>query len=145
MNPTKAVAWRRWLSFLGLGVQMPIPSLVDFPSPSARIAREIERAKLKSGEDLTAAQFLDLLAGRMPYLDGGRLFRQACERIGHQPKPRQLSPLLSAGLRDLHDEGAIRLRPRGDSKDRVTLADDPAHEIQTFNLVAVGAAQAAAA
>ena len=65
-----------FLSFLGLGVAMPIPSLIDFPSPAARIAREIERAKLKRGEELTASKFLALLAERMPYLDGGRLFNR---------------------------------------------------------------------
>jgi hypothetical protein len=137
MNPTKAVAWRRWLSFLGLGVQMPMGNLVDFPSPASRIAREIERAHLKNGEELTATKFIALLAERMPYLDGGRLFKQACERISHQPKARRLSPLLSAALRDLHDEGTVSLRPRGDSTDAVLLADDPAHEIQTFNLVII--------
>lgn len=145
MNPTKLVAWRRWISFLGLGVPMPIGTLIDFPSPAGRIARELERVRLKDGEELTATKFLALLAERMPYLDGGRLFKQACERIAHQPKPRRLSPLLSAGLRDLHDEGRIRLRPRGDSTDAIQLADDPAHEIQTFNLVIIGLSAGAAA
>lgn len=145
MNPTKAVAWRRWLSFLGLGVSMPISTLTDFPSPAGRIARELERAGLKDGEELSGTKFVGLLAERMPYLDGGRLFKQACERISHQPKPRRLSPLLSAGLRDLHDEGRIRLRPRGDSTDAIQLADDPAHEIQTFNLVIIAPASGAAA
>jgi hypothetical protein len=145
MNTTKAVAWRRWLAFLGLGVPLPIPNTPDFPSPAARIAREIERSPLKAGEEVTAARFLAVLGERMPYLDGGALFKQACERIGHQPRARRLSPLLSAALRDLHDEGVMVMRPRGDATDAVTLADDPAHAIQTFNLVTIGSAKGAQA
>jgi hypothetical protein len=137
MNPTKAVAWRRWLLFLGLGVPLPLTHVPDFPSPASRIARELERARVKRGEEMPAGEFLKLLAKRMPYLDGGSLFIQACKRIGHKPKPRRLSPLLSAALRDLHDEQAIVLRPVGDSADMVRLSDDPAHEIQTFNRVRV--------
>ena len=40
MNEFKAVAWRRWLLFLGLGVPLPLVSAPDFPSPAARILRE---------------------------------------------------------------------------------------------------------
>lgn len=141
MNTTKAVAWRRWLSFLGLGVALPLANTPDFPSPAHRIARELDRAGLKPGEELTKARFLEIIAERMPYLDGGALFKQACQRIGHQPRPRRLSPLLSAGLRDLHDEGRIQMRPRGDASDALTLADDPTHPIQTFNLVLIGAGE----
>jgi hypothetical protein len=137
MNSTKAVPWRRWLVFLGLGVPLPLTNQPDFPSPAPRIAREIERAKVKRGEEMSAKDFLALLSNRMPYLDGGALYKQACDRIGHKPKERRLSPLLSAALRDLHDEGTIRMRPRGDSADMVRLSDDPAHEIQTFNLVVI--------
>lgn len=144
MNSTKAVAWRRWLSFLGLGVALPLPA-VDYPSPAARIAREIERAKLSTEQPLTADAFIELLATRMPYLDRGKLYRQACERIGHQARDRRLSPLLSAGLRDLHDEGVIRMQARGDSAGAVALSDDRDHAIQTFNLVFTGEREGAAA
>jgi hypothetical protein len=145
MNSTKAVAWRRWMAFLGLGVAMPIANMPDFPSPASRIAREIERASLERGQDVAADAFLSLIAQRMPYLDGGALYRQACDRIGHQPRPRRLSPLLSAALRDLHDESAIRLIPRGDASNAVRLSDDPAHPIQTFTLVQIGAGTGASA
>jgi hypothetical protein len=80
MNTTKVVAWRRWLTFIGLGVPLPIPNTPDFPSPTARAARELERAGVEPGTIMPAEQFLTLLAGRMPYLDRGRLFTQACQR-----------------------------------------------------------------
>lgn len=141
MNTTRAPAWRRWLALLGLGVPLPLPTVPDFPSPAARIAREIERSSLKVGEEVPADQFLQLLAERMPYLDGGKLFIEACQRIGHRPKRRRLSPLLSAALRDLHDGGAIKMRPRGDAADAVSLVPDPEHIIQTFNMVLIGPSQ----
>src|SRR5262245_20803707 len=137
MNDTKVVPWRRWLTFLGLGVPLPLANVPDFPSPASRIEREIRRAGLPLGEEIAAGRFLATLAERMPYLDGGRLFVQASQRIGHVAQPRTLSPLLSAALWDLHDERAILLRPRGDSTDAVKLTGDSSHEIQTFNLVIV--------
>lgn len=143
MNEFKAVAWRRWLAFLGLGVPIPLANAPDFPSPAARILRELHRAGMADGAERGAQDFLRVLAERMPYLDGGKLFSQACERIGHVHSPRSLSPLLSAALRDLHDEGSLILRPRGDASDAVRLTDDPAHPVQTFNLVIVNKAAGA--
>jgi hypothetical protein len=137
MNDVKVVPWRRWLLFLGLGIPLPLYSAPDFPSPAPRILQELQRAGLDDGADRSARDFLDILAERMPYLDGGTLFAQACDRIGHVPRPHLLSPLLSAALRDLHDEGIVVLRPRGDASDAVRLTDDPAHPIQAFSIVIV--------
>ncbi|RWL75136.1 MAG: hypothetical protein EOR69_31955 [Mesorhizobium sp.] len=139
MNDTKVLPWRRWLAFMGLGVPLPLGSGVpDYPSAASRIAREVRRAGFSDGEEIPADRFLATLAERMPYLDGGRLFAEACARIGHVPRQRSLSPLVSAALWDLHDDGTMTLRPRGDSKDAFRLSGDPSHSVQTFNLVIVG-------
>lgn len=140
INETKMVPWRRWLVFMGMGVPLPLPNVSDFPSPASRVARELRRAGLPAEAEITADRFLATLAERMPYLDGGRLFLQACQRIGHTPRPLTLSPLLSAALWDLHDETVIALRPRGDSTDAVRLSGDPSHAIQTFNSVVLSRA-----
>ncbi|SFJ97680.1 hypothetical protein SAMN03159338_2817 [Sphingomonas sp. NFR04] len=138
MNSTKAVAWRRWLAFLGLGVPMPTErSAPDFPSPAMRILRELERAEIVAGSTLPAAEFIALVARRMPYLDRGRLFTQACQRIGHAAPANRLSPLLSAALRDLHDDQSLRLVPSGDAADRVRLSEDASHAIDAFTTVVV--------
>jgi hypothetical protein len=138
MNTTKAVAWRRWLMFMGPGITMPHDrGAPDFPSPAARIARELRRPGLGlvSGANLPAREFLELLAKRMPYLDRGRLFLQACQRIGHVSTSGRLSPLLSAALRDLHDDHTLHLVPSGDAADRVRLSEDSAHPIDAFTTV----------
>ena len=139
MNSTKLPAWRRWLLFMGLCIPFPSatsPELLLSPTP--RIAREIRRAGLQVGVEILGADFLAALAARMPYLDGGALFMEACRRIGHVPRPRGVSPLLSAALRDLHDEGVIALRARGDAADGLRLVDEPSHPIpNTFNLITV--------
>jgi hypothetical protein len=137
MNTTKVVPWRRWLNFLGLGATLPLANTPDFPTPTLRIARELERAGIEPGSELTAEAFLTLLAGRMPYLDRGRLFIQACQRIGHQSLQRQLSPLLSVALRDLHDDDTVKLRLSGDASTHVRLAPDPAHAMQAFTAVKI--------
>lgn len=135
MNQYKAVAWRRWLLFMGLGVPLPLAGVPDFPSPAARIARELLRMNLPAEQEIPAGIFLAALAERMPYLDGGRLFVQACQRMQHSPSPNALSPLFSAALRDLHDNETLVLRPRGDATGAVRLTEDDTHLIQTFSLV----------
>ncbi len=136
MNPTKAVAWRRWLAFLGLGVTMPNDrNAPDFPSPAARIVRELERSDFSFGTSLSAGEFLVLLSRRMPYLDRGRLFIQACQRMDHAATSGRLSPLLSATLRELHDDQTIRLVPSGDAAERVRLNEDSSHVIDAFTTV----------
>lgn len=137
MNTTKVVAWRRWLAFMGLGISIPLSNAPDFPAPTARLARELERAAISPGTLVPAEQFVTLLAGRMPYLDRGRLFNQTCQRIGHVPSSRRLSPLLSVALRDLHDEGTLKLILSGDASAHIQLAQDPAHGVDAFTAVNV--------
>jgi hypothetical protein len=136
MNTTRLPAWRRWLAFLGLGVTMPHDrNAPDFPSPAARMVRELERSGLTAGTQLGAAEFVSLLARRMPYLDRGRLFTQACQRISHTPNGARLSPLVSLALRELHEDQSIRLVPSGDAAERVRLTEDSAHPIDAFTTV----------
>lgn len=136
MNTTKAVAWRRWLAFIGLGVTMPAErSAPDFPTAAPRIARELERMGITPGSSVPAGEFLNLLARRMPYLDRGRLYTQACQRINHGVGSTRLSPLLSASLRDLHDDRTLRLVPSGDAAERIRLSEDRAHAIDAFTTV----------
>jgi hypothetical protein len=142
MNTTKVPAWRRWLGFLGLSISLPLTNAPDYPLPSARTARELQRAGLKAGEEMPVARFLAIVQERQPYLDGGRLFRQACDRIGHTARPRRLSPLMSAGLRALHDQGAVQLRPRGDSAESVALSGDTVYPIQSIHTVRIAALEA---
>jgi len=144
MNTTKAVAWRRWLTFMGLGITMPHDrNAPDFPSPAARIARELGRAGFVTGAKLPAREFLELLSQRMPYLDRGRLFLQACQRIGYVSTSGRLSPLLSAALRDLHDDHTLQLVPSGDAAERVRLSEDSAHTIDAFTTVILFPGEAA--
>ena len=133
MNREKVVAWRRWLIFLGLAVSMPSPWPPQ-PVPTARIAREIARSNV-SGSEVAAGDFLNLLARRMPYLDRGHLYLQACNRLGWKPDPRQLSPVLSTALRELHDEGVMQLKQSGDSPDVVALSVDQPHLLGGFDTI----------
>ncbi|MDB5412533.1 MAG: hypothetical protein JWR10_868 [Rubritepida sp.] len=136
MNTTRLPAWRRWLAFLGLGVTMPHDrNAPDFPSPAARMFREIKRCEMGAGAQLAAGEFISLLARRMPYLDQGRLFNQACKRISHASSGARLSPLLSLALRELHDDQSIQLIPSGDAAQRVRLTEDAAHPIDAFTTV----------
>ncbi|QDP22723.1 MULTISPECIES: hypothetical protein [Bradyrhizobium] len=144
MNETKLAPWRRWLTFIGLEMPLPLPGNPSFPSPVRRLLKEIRLAGLPIGEEVAGQEFLSIIANCAPYLDGGRLFLQACDRMSHSLKPSTLSPVLSAALWDLHDDGAITLRPRGDSTNAVKLTGDASHKIQNFSLVVLNAEEKAA-
>jgi hypothetical protein len=130
MNTSKVVAWRRWLIFLGLAITLPSPMLPQ-PSPTARLRRELVRAGL-GGSSVSAQAFVGVIAERLPYLDRGRLYRQACERLGHPAASPRLSPLLSVALRELHDDGLIEMSQVGDAAGIIQLTPDPGHATNGF-------------
>ena len=136
INTTKLPAWRGWLLFLGLLV--PMPALMQpHPSAEARAARELGRASLPRNQEIPAEAFLKALGARLPYLDGGRMFVETAQRVGHAPAPGRLSPLMSATLRGLHDEDSIELRLRGDAGSVVRLTGNATHKVQSFHAVVV--------
>lgn len=136
INTTKLPAWRGWLLFLGLLVPMP-PPMPPHPSARVRAARELARCTLPRNQEIPAETFLKALAARLPYLDGGRMFVETVQRIGYGPAPGRLSPLMSATLRSLHDEGLIELWLRGDAGSVVRLTGSPTHKVQSFHAVVV--------
>ena len=120
-NSTKIAPWKRWIIFLGLGISMPKGDLYPYPAP--RLARELGRARIGASfpESLAMDRFMDLVAMRMPYLDGGRLFRSAAENIRLPPLERKLTRVLSGSLRDLHDDKQLALETIGDAKQSYSL------------------------
>lgn len=134
-NKTRYPRWRDWIAFMGLGLDLPIPRGQSF-YPSATIRLEQEMAALRdrfgTDEEIPAETFLNALVQRMPYLDGGTLFRTAATRIRWSPPQRQLSIVISSALRDLDDDGVLDLRMHGDAPSAYTLHPDPAHKKQAF-------------
>jgi hypothetical protein len=137
MNKSKVVAWRRWLVFLGLATPLPSP-LLPQPSVATRLRRELVRAGTV-GKILESQEFLALVAERLPYLDRGRLYLQACERLGRSPSAQRLSPMLSIALRDLEDDGSLKMAQLGDASGIIQLAEDPTHLTKGFLSVHVTA------
>jgi hypothetical protein len=122
-NSTKFAPWARWVSFLGLGSELP--NAPFFPYPAERVLRELRAIAAVDGFD-TDLDFRDVrnqLSRRMSYLDGGEIFGEMSQRLGL--RTRTLSRVLSSVLRDLHQEGQIQLTALGDSAERVPFAPDP--------------------
>ena len=122
-NTTKLAPWVRWVSFLGLGTDLP--NTPFFPSPVERVQRELRGIAQEMGFDrsLDFREVQGELSKRMPYLDGGELFSEMAERVGW--KSRTISRVLSSSVRDLHLEGEIKLTALGDSAKRVAFPTDP--------------------
>lgn len=132
-NSTRPPTWKRWLEFVGLTeTLLPRTSLL---SATVRLERAIAASDLPRGETLDADEFLAWVATAMPYLDNGKLFVAAANRMGFARSPI-LSRLLSAALRDLHEDKFIALeRPRGDGQVSVRLSPDQFSEIHGFNAI----------
>lgn len=129
-NPTKQTSWRRWMSFLGLAVDLPV-RLSFHPNVTRRLAIELERAELPVEVPLPIETVLQAIAQRMPYLDRGPLRARVAARISLKDEPARLSHLLSSALRELHDENRIVLERRGDALGYVDLAPDPFHDVKS--------------
>lgn len=136
-NREKYAAWFRWMSFLGLGTEVPGNNAASafYPSPASRLDRELGQAQLPG--ELPAEEFLAVISRRMPYLDGGNLFREIAARLGVTLPARTLSLILSAALRDLHDDGRLTLDTPGDAASAWSLARDPSHAVGTVKTVHV--------
>jgi hypothetical protein len=124
-NSTKAAPWKRWMIFLGLGVSMPKSDFYAYPAQ--RLEREVARLRWEEPhlETLEVETFINRIAERMPYLDGGRLFLASVERVRLQPLGRRISRVLSGALRDLHDDKRLVLDTIGDAKETYELTREP--------------------
>ena len=122
-NSTKLAPWVRWVTFLGMGSELP--NTPFYPHPAERVLRELRAIAAESDfdRDLDFREVQSLLSARMPYLDGGEYFLEMSQRVGF--RGRFMSRVLSNVLRDLHEERQIQLIALGDSADRVPFAPDP--------------------
>lgn len=136
LNRTKLPSWRRWLLSLGLMSELP-GGPRPHPLSDGRAARELARPEFRKGVEFLAKDFLAALGARLPYIDGGRMFAEAARRMSHSVAPERLSPILSATLRNLHDDGTIELVVRGDAGDLTRLSPDSAHAVDAFRAVIV--------
>ena len=140
-NPTRYPRWRDWITFLGLGYDMPLKgSTIFFPYVVERMRRVRNEifSDIDAGEEVDAEDFLRKLSNLMPYLDGGTLFADMAQRIGWSPTSGRLSPVTSTALRDLHDSGVFALRMYGDTRGAWSLSPDPTHKIRAFRTVSQG-------
>ena len=132
-NSTKLPPWRRWITLLGLGVELPGAGF--YPYVADRVRRELAASRLPRGVELKAPEVLAALSRRAPYLDGGALFSSVADRVGMRLPSRRVSRLLSTALRDLHEEGVLALSVRGDASELIELAPDGQHTIKTVQTI----------
>lgn len=133
-NKTKLTAWRRWMIALGLGVEAGRILGTFYPHPAEGLSRELIVIREEHGSDkeIPAGVFIKALARQMPYLDGGSVYKDISDRLGYQPQSGRVSRVLSEALLDLHAEGCLRLVPRADASDALTLVSHATSAIRSF-------------
>lgn len=127
-NSTKFPAWRRWMISLGLGLDLPESPHPRFTAYVAeRLHRELARSDLERGVEISAARLVEFVSERMPYLDGGRLYKAPSDKKDVRP----LTRVLSRALVDLHNEGVLHLDRRPDARNLVRL-QVANHKLEVF-------------
>lgn len=138
-NTTRYPRWRDWMTFLGLGIDIPRAGALQtfYPCVTERLGRVIRqlRSILGTDKELDAEEFIKAVAREMPYMDGGVLYEVAVDRVKAVPTPGQLSPVLSVALRDLQADGVLVLRMPGDARGALNLTSDPTEKLQAFRYV----------
>lgn len=138
-NSTKFPHWVRWLTFLGLGIPQTVSggqTTAFYPTATERLQRALGQLVSEANEplDLDVATFLARLGQFMPYLDGGVMFNELCQRARLAPMERRLSRVLSNALRDLHDDERLKLITVGDSASMYRLAKEP-HPVMAITAI----------
>lgn len=137
-NTTRHASWMRWVEFVGLN--LTLSARTTLLSVTDRLQRMLRAGDLPRDRELAPQELLAWIASTMPYLDGGTLFLAAANRMNYRPSTT-VSRLLSAALRDLHEDGVITLTvPRGDAQLAARLAADPFADIRGFNAVTLNGA-----
>jgi hypothetical protein len=136
INTVKLPSWRRWLTFMGLMEELPV-SPPYHPFANRRLKLELRRLEFERDQEIPADDFFRQLRLRLPYIDGGRMFADAARRVGHAFEQRQISPIFSAALRDLHDDGTLEMQMLGDLGTFYRLTPDPSHKIHSLYAVVV--------
>jgi len=136
-NDTRIPYWRNWMCLLGLGVHSDLLGTF-YPSPTRRLKRTLSEVgkEFGYGSPLDISQVLTEISNRMPYLDSGEIF-QSIQITLKTPRKAQVSRILSASLRDLHDDECITLQTFGDASGTRQLANDPQHKIQNVKSITI--------
>jgi hypothetical protein len=135
-NRDKYKAWRAWMEFLGLGLDLPeAGGEAFFAHPSERLSRVLHRADLPRNQEIPAAEVLTLIKTQMPYLDGGLLFRDLQSHMGVAIPSSTLSKVLSRALLSLKQNNEIEFIRVGDAGNVIHLqVDDRANAFQALVL-----------
>lgn len=140
-NPTRVAPLTKWTDAIGLTAEVTTKQrpILDV---SRRLARELY-ALPDASAGLPSSVFVTCVLDRMPYLPGGNRYTSLFGDVRTAGTGR-ISIVLSAALRDLHDEGVIQLDVTGDASGSARLAEDRFHALEAFNVVRVPAAEATA-
>jgi hypothetical protein len=110
LNDTKLSHYLRWYTYTGMGWRDPAKRFI--PDPTDRLRRALP--KIFTGTPhLDAGPFMSALIAACPELDGGSLFLDAAS--DYDPSARECTRALAVALRNLHDEGLLRLECPKDS------------------------------
>lgn len=111
LNRDKILGYLRWYTYAGMGWFDPDKRFV--PDPTQCLRRALPRI-FTAQRLMEASAFMSGLAQACPELDGGTLFMESASRY-YDPAERSCTRALAVALRNLHDEGLIRLECPKDS------------------------------
>ena len=142
---TNVKALDNWLTACGLGWTYQRKSTSGgssarafLPDPTDRMVRVLQASKGAFAERRMweASAFVEELASWMPYLDGGRIFRDVHSELKHE-ESKTLSPVLSKGLTQLHEDEYVELNRTPDASGMLSLHPSTTPAFDQFSDVTV--------
>lgn len=124
-NSTRWAGFKAWASFVGFGWISAVPdSKTLIVDPRLAVQDELDIIFADSRE-LPAENFFQILAERLPVIDGGRYRLEVEARISSEtwkkPKPEEISTSLTRALIQLNETGIIALASKGDADKKILL------------------------
>jgi hypothetical protein len=145
-NDTRWVGFVSWATFLGFGHSDSGKSSGGFiidPTPAVKSAvRSPANRRVHQTKELPIVDFLEMLSGTLPVLDGGD-YRREVERTlrpekWKAPTAPDVSSSLSRALLRLQSQGLLRLEKRSDSDAQVRLIGRGGNIVQAVTHVQIG-------
>lgn len=110
-------AWRFWASFLGLGIIANVnKKFLYIPNMAVNLKDAIANASIPAGE-YTIAEFL-------------RYIQPFCNEALPDDGNHYFNLAMSNGLRELHDNGVVKISYKNDTKESWRIHDVPLHSLR---------------
>ena len=136
-NDTRWTGFVAWSEFLGFGNSC----LGRYTIDPTRVIMPFVLESLSQSPSMPIVEFMDLIAAKIPVLDGGAFRKQVEEKINKSrwqaPKVNEVSTSLSRALIRLNESNILKLENKADAKEKRLLLGKDGRQLETVSHVRI--------